>query len=157
MEEINWKEERIIRYTELITEKTNINRELETDAEINKLKIEYEDLSDAIATLQYPFQKRIEAIEEQQANIKSELVKRWDIPEKTYECDTGIATLRTTKSLRINNKSKLVEFLILNKKLVDFIKSFEISKLRKIKDAGMLGEEIASWDENKNVVIKEKK
>lgn len=150
----NWKEERIAEYAKLTTDKDKVTREMESDTEINKLIEHYKNMSDAIATQQYPFLTKVEAIEQQQAGIKLELIEKWDIKEKSFKCDIGEATLRTNRSLHIRDKAKLIEFLISIKKLPEFIKSFETAKLRKVKDVGMLDDDIATYDEKQNVAIK---
>ena len=151
----DWKAERIAEYTRLEKDITIEMHEMETDPELLKLMKEQAKLNDMIALLKGTYTKSIEAAQQQQAGIKLELAEKWDcLPFKEYACDAGVATLRTTRSLHIRSKEKLVAFLELNKKLTDFIKSFEITKLRKIKDAGMLEDDIATWDEKKNVAIK---
>jgi len=150
----DWKELRIAEYAQLENEINIETHELVTDPEMSRLIKERTMLDAEIEEVGAIYDKNIKAAQEQQAGIKLELTENWDIPEKTFECTAGVATLRTTKSLHIRSKEKLVAFLELNKKLTEFIKSFEITKLRKIKDAGMLEDEIATWDEKKNVAIK---
>ena len=151
----NWRTDRIAEYARLENEIVLEMNEMGADPELIKLMKEQAKLNDMIALLKGTYSKDIEAAQQQQAGIKLELVDTWGATEeKTFECDAGTATLRTTKSLNIRSKEKLVAFLELNKKLTDFIKSFEITKLRKIKDAGMLEDEICTWDEKKTVAIK---
>ena len=150
-----WRTDRIAEYARLENEIALEMNEMGTDPELIKLMKEQAKLNDMIALLKGTYSKNIEAAQQQQAGIKRELVDTWgETEEKTFECPAGTATLRTTKSLNIRSKEKLVAFLELNKKLTDFIKSFEITKLRKIKDAGMIEDEIATWDEKKSVAIK---
>ena len=151
----DWKIERITEYTKLENEIAIETHELITDPERNRLIKEQLLLSVRIEEIEKIHHKNIEAAQQQQAGIKLELAEGWGVfADKTFECAAGIATLRTTKSLKIQSKEKLIDFLVRNNKLVDFIKSFEITRLRKIKDAGMLEDEIATWDEKKNVAIK---
>ena len=151
----NWRTDRIAEYAKLENEINIETHEMVADPELIKLMKEQAKLNDMIALLKGTYSKNIEAAQQQQAGIKLELVDTWgDTEDKTFECDAGTATLRTTKSLNIRDKEKLIAFLELNKKLTDFIKSFEITKLRKIKDAGMLEDEICTWDEKKSVAIK---
>lgn len=150
----DWKTERIDAYIKLEKEIAIITHELNIDPELNRLIKQQVALCEMIEVAKAPHFKSIEVAQQQQAGIKLELAEKWDIEDKTFECTAGTATLRTTKSLHIRSKEKLVAFLELNKKLTEFIKSFEITKLRKIKDAGMLEDEIATWDEKKNVAIK---
>ena len=150
----DWKTERITEYAKLEKEEVTIKHEMSADIGLNKLIQKRSDLDTVIKFAEKSYFKNIEAAQQQQAGIKLELVDRWYGEEKTFECAAGIATLRTTKSLKIQSKQKLIDFLVLNKKLVDFIKSFEIAKLRKIKDAGFLGDEVVSYDETKSIAIK---
>ena len=150
----NWRTDRIAEYARLENEIALEMNEMGSDPELVKLMTEQAKLNDMIALLKGTYTKNIEAFQQQQAGIKLELVDTWgDTEDKTFECPAGIATLRTTKSLNIRSKEKLVAFLELNKKLTDFIKTFEITKLRKIKDAGMIEDEIATWDIKRNVAI----
>ena len=150
----NWRTDRIAEYARLENEIALEMNEMGTDPELIKLMKEQAKLNDMVALLKGTYAKNIEAFQQQQAGIKLELVDTWsDTEDKTFECPAGTATLRTTKSLHIRSKEKLVAFLELNKKLTDFIKSFEITKLRKIKDAGMIEDEIATWDIKHNVAI----
>jgi len=151
----DWKELRITEYVRLEKDITFEREALLLDPEIIRCTSEREKLDKTIIEKGKRYILKIDAARQQQAGIKLELVEKWDcLPFKEYACDAGIATLRTTKSLHIRSKEKLVAFLELNKKLTEFIKNFEITKLRKIKDAGMLEDEIATWDEKKNVAIK---
>ena len=140
----NWKEGLIAEYARIENEIATETNEMVTDPDLIKLMKEQAKLNDMIALLKGTYSKNIEVAQQQQAGIKLELAEK---------CSAGTATLRTTKSLHIRSKEKLVAFLELNKKLTDFIKNFEITKLRKIKDAGMLEDEICTWDEKKSISI----
>ena len=150
----NWRTDRIAEYARLENEITAERNKMFSDSELGRLTLEREKLDKRIVLGGGMYIKNIEAAQQQQVGIKAELVETWgDTEDKTFECPAGIATLRTTKSLHIRSKEKLVAFLELNKKLTEFIKSFEITKLRKIKDAGMIEDEIATWDIKRNVAI----
>jgi len=150
----DWKAQRIDEYIKLENIVTTETRKMDTDPDLDMLRRERAKLNEMIELGQGLYIKTIEAAQQQQIGIKSELVEKWDIEEKTFECAAGTATLRTTRSLHIKSKEKLVEFLATIHRLPDFIKSFETVKLRKTKDAGLLGDEIATWDEKKSVAIK---
>ena len=150
----NWRTDRITEYARLENIVTTEMRKMGTDPDLDALMRDRVKLNEIIELGEGCYLKNIDAAQQQQAGIKLELVETWsDTEEKTFECDAGTATLRTTKSLNIRDKEKLVAFLELNKKLTNFIKSFEITKLRKIKDAGMIEDEIATWDIKRNVAI----
>lgn len=151
----DWKAEHIVEYAKLEKQKADAECLLNNDPKIVELIQKRILLDQDIAVLEELPRHSIRIAEQQQAGIKLELAEGWGVfADKTFECDAGTATLRITKSLHIRSKEKLVAFLELNKKLTDFIKGFEITKLRKIKDAGMLEDEIATWDEKKSVAIK---
>ena len=151
----NWRTDRIAEYAKLEAVKQQIQTDMNLDGELNKIETSIKSWLERADKLKKPYFDRTTKCEQQQTGIKSELVETWGSTEdKTFECTAGTATLRTTKSLHIRSKEKLVAFLELNKKLTDFINSVEITKLRKIKDAGMLGDDIATWDKKKNVAIK---
>lgn len=154
--EINWLEKQITEYALLEREIDMEMREMNTDPELNQLLEQRKKLNEMIEVGGGIYTKYIDEMREQQTNIKAELISNWDTEEKTFKCDVGTATLRITRSLHIYNKEKLIEFLTTLKKLPDFIKTFEIAKLRKIKDAGLLEDSIANWDESKSIVIKTK-
>ena len=150
----DWKSERIAKYAHLESLKQQVLNDFAEDKELAKLNKGLDKVEELIGVRTKPYHDKITECEQQQAGIKLELAEKWDTSFKEYACDAGTATLRTTRSLHIRSKEKLVAFLELNKKLTEFIKNFEITKLRKIKDAGMLEDEIATWDEKKNVAIK---
>ena len=150
----NWKAESIAKYAQTEAVKLQILHDITLDTEIGLLSARLAKTEAELTTKKQPYLDKILECEQLQTGIKAELVDAWGTTEdKTFECTAGIATLRTTKSLHIRSKEKLVAFLELNKKLTDFIKNFEITKLRKIKDAGMLEDEICTWDEKKSVAI----
>ena len=150
----DWKAEAIAEYARLEKEIALETHGMDTDPELNKLGKERTILNKKFEEIEAGYRENIRAAQQQQAGIKLELVDNWYGEEKTFECSAGTATLRTTKSLKIQSKQKLIDFLVLNKKLVDYIKTFEIAKLRKIKDAGFLGDEVVSYDETKSIAIK---
>lgn len=150
----DWKAERIVEYSRLETEIATEMNDMGTDPDLVKLMKEQAKLNDMISLAKGIYVKNIEAFQQQQAGIKLELAEKWDTEEKSFTCDAGMATLRITKSLQIKSKEKLVNFLATLNKLPDFIKTFEITKLRKIKDAGLLDDGIASYDEKKSIAIK---
>ena len=151
--EQDWKETRIVEYARLGEAIEWETYEMDQDSTLRQAIEDYQGLGELVKQAKSGYLTKIENMQQQQAGIKLELAEKWNIPEKTFECNAGTATLRTTRSLIIRNKQKLIEFLTLNKKLSEFIKGFEITKLRKIKDAGLLENEIATWDEKRSISI----
>lgn len=151
----NLRTDRIAKYAQLENEIAIETHEMDTDPELNRLHNEWVKLGKMIEQGGEIYFKNIKAAQQQQAGIKLELVDTWgDTEDKTFECPAGTATLRTTKSLHIRSKEKLIEFLTTIKKLPEFVKTFETAKLRKIMDAGLLERDIATWDEKKSIAIK---
>ena len=151
--EQDWKEARINQYTLAEGAKQEIQNNMTELPEIIELERGIAYKQDQLRHIKQPYLDKILECDQLRTGIKLELADKWDVEEKTFECNAGSATLRTTRSLIIRNKQKLIEFLALNKKLSEFIKSFEITKLRKIKDAGLLESEIATWDEKRSISI----
>lgn len=149
----DWKETRIIKYAQLEANRKAVEKRWDNDIVLNELQVELKEVLDKIEETEKPYRANIDAIAQQEAGIKLELAKNWNIEDKMFVCNMGTAILKTTKSLHIQNKEKLVNFLIAVNKLPDYIKGFEIAKLRKVKDAGLLEDEVASWDEKKSVAI----
>lgn len=150
-----WKKERIVEYAALEINKHAWEKNMEEATFLKNLRTELEAARVKLDEAEKHYNEKLDAIAQQQAGIKLELAEGWgSFADKTSECDAGTATLRITRSLQIKSKEKLIDFLTTINKLPDFIKTFEITKLRKIKDAGLLGDEIVSYDEKKGVAIK---
>ena len=150
----NWKEQRIAEYAKLVRKEAGITHAMDSDPRLNELAYNLKNWEAEIEKQKAPFIEKIAQLQHEQADIKLELAEKWGTEDKTFECNAGTATLRTTKSLRIRNKEKLIAFLTTVNKLPGFIKNFEITKLRKIMDAGLLESDIATYDEKKSIAIK---
>ena len=151
----DWKGERIAKYAYLESLKQRVLHDFTEDKDLTKLNKGLDKVKGLIEARAKPYHDQITECEQQQAGIKLELADAWsDTEDKTFECTAGIATLRTTKSLNIRSKEKLIDFLTTINKLPGFIKSFEIKKLRKIMDAGLLESDIATYDETQSIAIK---
>ena len=153
-EEQNWKERVIGEYIRVENEIAIETREMDNDSALNQLLEDQANLNKMVEAKSEKYVKFLREMRQQQANLKDALESNWDIEDKTFKCDAGAATLRTTKSLHIYDKKRLIEFLTTLNILPDFIKTFEIGKLRKIKGAGLIEDSIANWDETKSVIIK---
>jgi len=154
----DWKEEkmteRTVEYAELEQKKADTEYLLSQDKALRELAKKRDAIISQIKALEKEPLHTLASVSQRQAEIRLDLAETWGTYEgKTFECDAGTVTLRETRSFNIKSKKKLVEFLATLGKLPDFVKTFEIAKLRKVKEAGLLDDEIASWDEHKNVVI----
>ena len=153
-----WKEEkmteRTVEYAELEQEKVDIEFLLHHDKTLMELAKKRDAINKQMEALEKGPLRNLALVSQRQAAIRLELAEMWGTYEgKIFECDAGTVTLRVTKSFNIRSKKKLVDFLAALGKLPDFVKTFEIAKLRKIKEAGLLDDDIARWDEHKNTVI----
>ena len=153
-----WKEqkmtERTEEYAKLEQEKADIEHLLFYDKMLRELTDTRDAISKEIAALEKEPLHNLALVSQRQAEIRLELAETWGAYEgKTFKCDAGTVTLRETRSFDIRSKKKLVEFLAKLDKVSEFIKTFEIAKLRKVKEAGLLDDDIARWDEHKNVTI----
>lgn len=151
----NWKEERLADCIELQREKVSLERQLAEDQEIKDAEILLKSAADKLSELEKPYTEKIADIASDINTLHNLFIDKWDIVDKTYECEAGCATIRTTKSLRISNKTGLIATLFDIGKLPECIRTWNLSYLRKLKDVDLIGEAIASYDEHQNVVIKE--
>jgi len=146
--------EQILREYAALTERIgDTTRLMYADPEINALAQERASIDHKIDRAATGYRNIIEKAKRGQADLRAELLGNWGIGDKTFKCPVGTATLRITRSLQVKDKGKLIEFLTTLKKLPEFIKTFEIAKLRKIKDAGLLEDEVATYDEKRSVII----
>jgi hypothetical protein len=150
----NWKEALIADYLRLREDIAAERDAMDSDPDLNMLYKKQKKLNESIETMESLYRLNIETRERQQTDIRRELEQNWDIEDKTFRCDAGTAMLRTTKSLVIKDKGKLIEFLQTVKKLGECIRNFDVTKLRKFKEAGLIENGVAEWDEKKNVVIR---
>ena len=153
----NWKDMAISDLIALQTRKKIVEQERAEDEDILNASILMTKAVDKITELEKPYNDEILDIDTNIESIQKNFVDAWDSTDKTYECKTGTATLRTTKSLKINRKEELINVLLNIGKLPECIRSWNLSYLRKLKDVGMIDDEIANYQEHQNVIIKENK
>ena len=149
----DWKEERIGEYCTLSTDIAKLEQSIREDIEIHVKRI---------TEIAQTRNLDIEEAKRRQGVIKGHLVEHWDIEDKTFKCNAGSATLRTTRSLKIDNKEKLISILQQIGKLAQTITGWDLTYLRKLADAGLFdvdvgGTNIMHYDEKKNVIIRDVK
>ena len=154
----NWKEEvmteKTVEYAELEQKKVDAKFLLSRDKTLVDLAKKRDAVNLEIEAREKQPLNTLALVSQRQAAIRMELAEGWGTYEgKTFVCDAGTVTLRETRSFNIRSKKKLVEFLAKLDKVSDYIKTFEIAKLRKVKEAGLLDDDIARWDEHVNTVI----
>ena len=153
------KESLIAEYAALEHSTGRIKGHMGTMRSLNKLIMQRNALTKEIAFRKKPFEDGIRDAETRQNAIKEELKTAWDNEDKTFKCAAGTATLRTTKSLVITDKSGLIQRLseILPGNIdaaCERIKSFDISNIRQYKDTGLISDDIAHYDLKQGVSIK---
>jgi len=151
----DWKEELITQYIDLQKERVTLEQARAEDQEIKNVELTMKKVVDMLSALEQPYSTKLLDITQGIEKIKEALIDGWDITDKTYECDGGLATIRTTKSLNIIDKKGLISVLLSISKLPEAIRSWNLSYLRKLKDVDMIEDAIADYDEHQNVVIKE--
>ena len=157
LETIDWKREKIGDYRALSAIVAGQKQSITEDNRIEKLKNVITSANEEIQKLSKDREATIsEAIKEQRM-IKMELLDHWDIDKKTYACDMGSATLRTTKTLEINDQNAILIWLFKLERLESAIRTLDTTYLRKLKDADMIPDSMAYYDSRTNVAIKEAK
>ena len=150
----NWKEEAIVESIRLQKQRLAIQDLRVKDNQLSLLEAQMKEIEEDIAALERGYLDSINKVDTLLQEQHALLLSKWDIVDKTYECDVGTATVRTTKSLNIIDKKGLIQILGAIGKLPEAIRSWHLSYLRKLKDVDMIEDEIASYEEHQNVVIK---
>lgn len=150
----DWKETAISDCIALQTQKNTLEHERAEDQEIKNVESTMKKVVDKLSALERPYIDKITALTADIEKIHDMFIEKWDITEKTCEYGIGTATLRTTKSLNIVDKKRLITVLLNIGKLPEAIRSWNLSYLRKLKDVDMIEDAIAYYDEHQNVIIK---
>ena len=158
---MDWKEVDIISYLELEEEKTAAEREMVNNPAIAKLQEKRNAITEEMNVREFGYRANIHNCESAMHSIKEKLIKEWDIEDKTFKCDVGTATVRTTKSLIVTDNfgliDRLTEILGSGVRACECIRTFELSTIRKYMDADLFAKDIAHYDEKKNVIIRDVK
>ena len=153
----NWKEVLINDYIAIGTTITEHEELLRGDEKLNTLKKQREKIADEIREHSRRLTDLIDEAKMKQISIKDQLTEKWDIEGKTFKCDTGSATLRTTKSLIVVDNydliTRLAGILGSDVEACKCIRTFDLSVIRKYMDADLIDQHIAHYDEKRNVVI----
>jgi len=157
LETDDWKREKIGDYRALSAIVVDHENDLENDYEIQALRERQKDIAFTIERLSNDREMTIAEAKEEQQMIKMELLDHWDINEKTYKCDVGSATLRTKKTLEINDQNALLAWLFKLERLESAIRTLDTAYLKKLKDADMIPDAMAYYDTTTNVAITETK
>ena len=150
----NWKEDAIVESIRLQNQRSSIQDLRAKDNQISTLEAQKKELEEDITALERGYIDSIDKVDSLLKEQYALLLSKWDITDKTYECDRGTATVRTTKSLKVVDKEGLIAVLLSITKLPEAIRSWNLSYLRKLKDVDMINDAIAHYEEHQNVVIK---
>jgi len=149
----NWKEELIIEYLALGHEKERVEEEMMNDPQIGELDASIQKMVQEAEVLKRGYIDRIRDYQIKMSKLKVDFVERWDSQDKSFKCNTGNATIRTTRSLKIRNKEELILILQKMDKLADCITGWDLSYLRKLVDVGLIKMAIANYEEKQSVTI----
>jgi hypothetical protein len=157
LETDDWKREKIGDYRALSAIVAKYTLSIQNDVEIGAALA----IADAMITkaekLALDRKTTIAEAKEEQQMIKMELLDHWDTDGKSFKCDMGSATIRINKTLIIKSENELINHLERFDLLPQYIKSFDMSKLRKLKDAHIIGDDALYYKKNTIVAIKEAK
>lgn len=153
----DWKQVNIELYLSLEREKRLVDFAMVRDPAISKLYAEIETNKEQLNALESGYKSKIHDYELKMQNLKDQLKQDWDIEDKTFKCQTGSITMKTTKSLIVANKSGLIQRLTAifedATKACDCIRTFDLSAIRKYMDADLIDEKIAYYNKKQSVVI----
>ena len=150
----NWKEEAITRYAELEALKKAVQEAMRNDGDLETAKLAREIADADVRAFEQGYTDKIGELEEKIENVRILLQQDWDIKDKTYKCDAGSATIRTTKSLCVLDKSRLIATLIKLDKLPASIRSWDLTVLRKLKDVDLIPDDQVDYEERQNMIIR---
>jgi len=150
------KEEYIEGYLAFEQRKKEIEEEMAKDPAIVELKAKLKAVTHEIEQKESKYKVGIQLCDTEMSARKEILIDMWeDISNKTFKCAVGSATMRITRSLKIDNTEKLINILEKIGKRAKSIRSWDLTYLRKFADAGLFDElEITHYDEKRSVIIK---
>jgi len=152
---VEMKEEYIEGYLAFEQKKKEIEEEMAKDVVISVLKSQMEDIHKKLEFEESEYLEGIQLCDAAMSARKERLIDLWgDMSNKTFKCAVGRATMRITRSLKIDNTEGLITILEKTGKLAKCIKSWDLSYLRKLADAGLFDEEkITHYDEKRSIMI----
>lgn len=151
----NWKDVAISDLIALQSQKKRVEQERAEDEDILNASLLMKKAVEKITELEQPYNDTLLEINTYIKKSQENFADKWDIADKTYKCDAGEATLRTTKALKITDNGSLITLLLDIEKLPECIRTWNLSYLRKLKDVELIEDTIAHYDENQNVIVKE--
>ena len=149
----DWKEGYIEEYLTLERKKKLIKKEMAKNVVISILKSQLEDVVQKLEIEEAPYKTRMDDCDLRRNYLRITLAERWDLEAASFKCDTGSATIRTTRSLEIDNKARLIDILQDIGKLKVCIKSWDLTYLRKLTDADLFESGVVHYNKKRSVVI----
>jgi len=149
------KEGYIEGYLAFEQKRKDIVEEMAKDPIIAEVKAKLRDITLELEQKESEYLESIRLCDVSMLARKEGLIDIWgDISNKTFKCAVGRATMRITRSLKIDNTEKLISILEKIGKLTKSIKSWDLTYLRKLADAGLFDEEkITHYDEKRSIII----
>lgn len=149
----NWKSEKIADYCALSGLIQRYQDEITNDVKIQKLQKEQYRIIEEIEKLCNDRMQTIAEMKREQHMIKDELLEHWDSDNKTFKCDIGSATVRTTHTLTIKNRAGMLDTLMHIGKLSEAVQSFNIHYLKELKNVGMIPDQFAELEATHTIAI----
>lgn len=153
----DWKEGVMREYHILERGKQMVEEEMAKNPSLSKLRTQIKNIQRELTEREEEYKVDINNCDFEMQKIRDDLIGRWDIEGKSFKCDEGSVTIKTTKSLVVTNNSGLIQRLTVISedvtKACDCIRSFNLSAIRKYMDADLIDERIAHYDEKRNVII----
>ena len=136
--------------------KKEIEEEMAKDPAIVELKAKLKAVTHEIEQKESKYKVGIQLCDAEMSARKEILIDMWgDSSDKTFKCAVGSATMRITRSLKIDNTEKLINILEKIGKLAKSIRSWDLAYLRKLADAGLFNElEVTHYDEKRSIMIR---
>lgn len=155
----DWKEEVIVEYHTLQEQRAVVAHAQADDIELKNARLAMEKAIAMFSALEEVYNDKIGEINAEIEVVRTTLQTKWDITEKTFDCNAGRATIRTTKSIVITDKGglldRLTELFGDRRKAYACIRTFDLPAIRKYMDVDLIAGHIAHYDEKKNVIIKD--
>lgn len=136
-----------------------VEDELEHDPDVLQYRAEIERAKEDLEEAEKGYREYIASKKSRADELMAEIKEGWDTEENQFDIvgqDIYHLSRRTTKSLKIDDTSALCNILSANNKLAEGVKGFNVTFIRGLKDAGIVPDEVAHYEEKVNVKIEVK-
>ena len=141
------------RQAQALSNTEKLHTSMEEDPKIRTAKLQLDILKEPYLTKIRKEEEILKGVDECIVAIKDTIARDWTLGTAEYKSPIGTVTMRTTKSLKITSKVKVVEVLRSNNKVNEGINTFQLTFLRKLKDVGILPDDAAYYSLKQNVSI----